>query len=110
MLRRYEGTCDITSASAETVGQLYFKIQPVSDGKVADMAEAVAQASHLPLTSPPPAVQFFGEVAQRAESVVEQASKFSGTINDICGKLEFLQNLGDKLSEVRYYSARYAPI
>jgi hypothetical protein len=68
------------------------------------MKEAVAQASHSSVASPPPALQLLGDVVEHAESIVEQASKFSNAINDICGKLEFLQELGDKLSEVGYYA------
>jgi hypothetical protein len=68
------------------------------------MKEAVAQASHSYVASPPPALQLLGNVVENAESIVELASKFSDAINDICGKLEFLQELGDKLSEVGYYA------
>ena len=107
---RYKGTCDIIGDSAENVGQLHFKIQPISDGKVADMAEAVAQASSLSVASPHPASQLLSDAAERAESVVELARKFSDSINDICEKLKFLQDLGDKLSEVGYYAVRCASI
>ena len=70
------------------------------------MEEAIAQAPQPSVTSPPPIVQSLGNIVQHAKPVVEQASKFSDTINDICGKLEFLQNLGDKLSEVGYNTVR----
>ena len=67
------------------------------------MEEAVTQVSHSSITAPPPAVQRLGDFVQPAESLVEQASKVSDTIKDICDKLKFLQDLGDKLSEVGYY-------
>jgi hypothetical protein len=46
--------------------------------------------------------QFRGDAFERTKSAVEHAGKFVDTINDICGKLEFLQDLGDKLTEVGY--------
>ena len=95
--------------SAKTVSQLQFRIQPVSDGKVVDMKEAVTKASRSSVASPSPAVQFLGGVVEHAESIAEQASEFSDTINAICGKLEFIQELGDKLSEVGYYAVVRPP-
>ena len=100
------GPYDIIHDSAKTVGQLQFRIQPVSDGKIADMKEAVAQVSRSSVAPPPAAAQLLGNLVEHAESVAEQASDFSDTINDICGKLEFLQGLGDKISEVGYYIVR----
>jgi hypothetical protein len=81
---------------------LQLKIKCVSDGKIADMEEAVEQAAHSTVSPLPPAVQVLNDVVERTESAVEQAGKFVDTINDICGKLVFLQDLGDKLSEVGY--------
>jgi hypothetical protein len=85
-------------------------MKSVSDGKMTDMEEAVALPSHPLVASPPPIVQHLGDVVQHAQSVVDQVGKFSDTINDICGKLEFLQNLGDKLSEVGYSAVLFTVI
>ena len=72
----------------------------VSDGTKEDMREAVAQAESQGIMALPSMVSNATEVVQATDSFVQGAVSFTETWSPILDKLEFLQRIGDCLSEV----------
>lgn len=97
-----EVTLDIVSPKGKDAVQLCFKFGTVSDGKRADLTEAIAQAQSGPqqITTPHPVIDSASKFVQSVDPAVQKAISFSDSLGAVMKKLEFIQSVGDHLSEV----------
>ena len=80
-------------------------MKAVSDGRKADLNEAIAQAGQQDITALPSIVTDAAEAVQTTDTFVQGAISFAETWDPILKKLEAFQSIGNYLNEVSPFLA-----
>jgi len=91
----------------QNTAHLRFKIKAVLDGAKEDMNEAVTQAVNQDFAALPSIVAHAAEGIQTSDPFVQSVISFNDTWGPVLQTLEFLQGVGNTLSEVRLSTAPF---
>lgn len=88
----------IVKFKGQDTAELEFKIEGIEDGKMSYMNDAIAAVKVGGLSDPSAAAGAVAKVVEDAEKIA--ASTIADRFNDICGQLELIERIGDRISEV----------